>query len=89
MNRSRIRPFAKGTSFLVSYAYNNEKRQEWFDDIAQYRIFTTGQGWEWRPAHRCRSDEGRSGDNPAGADDSSVVTILSPDLGKDIDQSTH
>ena len=43
------RPFAKGTSFLVSYAYNNEKRQEWFDDIAQYKIFTTGEGWEWRP----------------------------------------
>ena len=43
------RPFTKGTSFLVSYAYNNEKRQEWFDDIAQYKIFTTGEGWEWRP----------------------------------------
>ena len=43
------RPFAKGTSFLVSYAYNDEKRQEWFDDIAQYRVFTTGEGWEWRP----------------------------------------
>jgi hypothetical protein len=43
------RPFAKGTSFLVSYAYNDEQRQEWFDDIAQYRVFTTGEGWEWRP----------------------------------------
>jgi hypothetical protein len=43
------RPFANGTSFLVSYAYNNEKRQEWFDDLAQYKVFTTGEGWEWRP----------------------------------------
>ncbi len=28
------RPFTNGLSFLVSYAYNNEKRQEWFDDLA-------------------------------------------------------
>jgi outer membrane receptor protein involved in Fe transport len=43
------RPFTRGFSFLVAYAYNNEKRQEWFDDLAQYQIFTTGEGWEWRP----------------------------------------
>jgi hypothetical protein len=43
------RPFTKGISFLVAYAYNNEKRQEWFDDLAQYQVFTTGEGWEWRP----------------------------------------
>jgi Carboxypeptidase regulatory-like domain/TonB dependent receptor len=43
------RAFADGLSFMVAYAYNNEKRQEWFDDIAQYKIFTTGEGWEWRP----------------------------------------
>jgi hypothetical protein len=43
------RPFAKGASFMVAYAYINEKRQEWFDDLAQYQIQQTGEGWEWRP----------------------------------------
>ena len=44
--------FSKGVSFLGSYAYSNDKRQEWFDDIAQYKILTSNgdQGWEWRPA---------------------------------------
>jgi hypothetical protein len=50
------RPFTKGASFFVAYAWNNERRQEWFDDLAQYKIFQTGQGWEWRatdqPTHR-------------------------------------
>ena len=50
------RPFMQGTSFLVAYAYNRERRQEWFDDLAQYEIATTGEGWEWRtsnsPRHR-------------------------------------
>ncbi len=45
------RPFVKGLSFVASYAYNNEKRQEWFDDIAQYKVLkSNGQdGWQWRP----------------------------------------
>jgi outer membrane receptor protein involved in Fe transport len=45
------KPFTKGLSFLVSYAYNNEKRQEWFDDLAQYKVLKSGgkDGWEWRP----------------------------------------
>jgi hypothetical protein len=52
------RPFTKGASFLVAYAYNHERRQEWFNDIAQYEILQSGgdSGWEWRPtdlpAHR-------------------------------------
>src|SRR5262245_26485101 len=43
--------FKKGTSFLVAYAYTNDKRQEWFDDIANYKVITTNgaEGWEWRP----------------------------------------
>ena len=46
------RPFAKGLSFVASYAYNNEKVQQWFDDIAQYKVLTSGgkDGWEWRPS---------------------------------------
>jgi hypothetical protein len=45
------RPFTKGLSFLVAYAYNHEKRQEWFDNLAQYEVLTSGgeSGWEWRP----------------------------------------
>jgi Carboxypeptidase regulatory-like domain/TonB dependent receptor len=44
--------FRKGLSFVAAYAYSNEKRQEWFDDIAQYKTVTSNgeQGWEWRPA---------------------------------------
>ncbi len=45
------RPFVHGLSFVASYAYNNEKRQEWFDDRAQYTVLTSEgkDGWEWRP----------------------------------------
>ncbi len=45
------RPFLKGASFLVGYAWNHERVQQWFDDLAQYRVLTSdGQdGWEWRP----------------------------------------
>jgi hypothetical protein len=53
------RPFVKGLSFLASYAYNHERRQEWFDDLAQYKVLKSDgkDGWEWRPtadvpAHR-------------------------------------
>jgi hypothetical protein len=46
------KPFTKGLSFLASYAYNNEKRQEWFDDIAQYKVLKSNgkDGWQWRPS---------------------------------------
>ena len=45
------RPFVKGLSFVASYAYNNEKRQEWYDDLANYKVLTSGgkDGWTWRP----------------------------------------
>jgi len=43
--------FSNGSSFLAAYAYSNDKRQEWFDDIANYKVITSNgeQGWEWRP----------------------------------------
>lgn len=46
------RPFSKGLSFVFSYAYNYEKVQQWFDDIAQYKVLKSNgaDGWEWRPA---------------------------------------
>jgi hypothetical protein len=45
------RPFSSGASFLIGYAWNYERRQDWFDDIAQYRVLQTNgdEGWEWRP----------------------------------------
>ena len=45
------RPFTKGISFLVGYAWNRERIQQWFDDLAQYQVLTSGgeEGWEWRP----------------------------------------
>jgi hypothetical protein len=45
------RPFVNRVSFLVAYAWNRERIQQWFDDIAQYRVLTSGgeEGWEWRP----------------------------------------
>ncbi len=45
------RPFSNGFSVLVAYAYNRERVQQWFDDIANYEVLTSGgeEGWEWRP----------------------------------------
>jgi hypothetical protein len=47
------RPFKDGFSFLVAYAYNKEKRQEWFNDLKEYEALQTGgeSGWEWRPTN--------------------------------------
>ena len=52
------RPFTKGITFLAAYAYAHERVQGWFDDLAQYKVLTSGgkDGWDWRPpaapAHR-------------------------------------
>ena len=45
------RPFNNGFSVLVAYAYNRERVQQWFDDIANYQVLTSGgeEGWQWRP----------------------------------------
>ncbi len=45
------RPFLKGSSVLVAYAYNRDVWQQWFDDRAQYKFQQTGDesGLEWRP----------------------------------------
>ncbi len=48
------RPFAKGLSALVAYAYQREQTQEFFDDLATY-----ARRFEWRdtdtPRHRITS----------------------------------
>ena len=45
------RPFAKGLSFMVAYAWNHERLQQWYDDLHQYQVLKSGgkDGWEWRP----------------------------------------
>ena len=45
------RPFNNGFSVLAAYAYNRERIQQWFDDIKNYEVLTSGgeSGWEWRP----------------------------------------
>jgi hypothetical protein len=45
------RPFTHGLTFLAAYAYAYERTQGWFDDLAQYKVLTSGgkDGWEWRP----------------------------------------
>lgn len=45
------RPFAKGLSFLAAYAWSHDRVQQWFDDLAQYRVLNSNgaDGWEWRP----------------------------------------
>ena len=45
------RPFSNGFSVLVAYAWNHETVQQWFDDIANYKVLQTNgeEGWEWRP----------------------------------------
>ena len=45
------RPFMNGVTFLAAYAWNHERVQQWFDDLAQYRVLQTDgdEGWEWRP----------------------------------------
>jgi hypothetical protein len=48
------RPYAKGVSLLVAYAYQREQTQEFFDDLATY-----ARKFEWRdtdtPRHRITS----------------------------------
>jgi hypothetical protein len=43
INISAQRPFTKGVSILLSYAYQSEQTQEFFDDIATYQ-----RRFEWR-----------------------------------------
>ncbi|HEY3384642.1 MAG TPA: TonB-dependent receptor [Vicinamibacterales bacterium] len=46
------RPFLKGISYLVAYAYNYDVTQAWFNDLAQYKFQQTGDNsvLEWRPS---------------------------------------
>jgi hypothetical protein len=45
------RPLANGISFLVAYAFQRDRIENWLSDIDQYEVFTSGgkSGWEWQP----------------------------------------
>jgi hypothetical protein len=47
------RPFAKGLSFLVAYAFQRDRIENWLGDVQQYQVLTTGgaEGWEWQPVN--------------------------------------
>lgn len=48
------RPFTKGISFLVAYAFQRDRIQNTLNDIAQYEVLTSGgeDGWQWEPTNR-------------------------------------
>jgi hypothetical protein len=47
------RPFARGLSFLVAYAFQRDRIQNWLGDLEQYQVLTTGgeEGWQWQPTN--------------------------------------
>ena len=47
------RPFTKGVSFLVAYAFQRDRIENWLGDIEQYEVLTSGgeEGWEWQPTN--------------------------------------
>ena len=46
-------PFTHGVSFLVAYAFQRDRIQNWLGDVEQYQVMTTSgqEGWEWQPAN--------------------------------------
>lgn len=47
------RPFTKGVSFLVAYAFQRDRIQNWLGDVEQYQVLTSGGagGWQWQPVN--------------------------------------
>ena len=47
------RPFTNGISFLVAYAYQRDRVQNWLSNTQQYEVLTSGgdSGWEWQPTN--------------------------------------
>lgn len=45
------RPFTNGVSFLMAYAYQYDRIQNWLGPLEQYEVLTSGgkSGWEWQP----------------------------------------
>ncbi len=47
------RRFTQGFSFLVAYAFQRDRIQNWLGDVEQYEVMTSGgtTGWEWQPVN--------------------------------------
>ena len=47
------RPFTKGVSFLVAYAFQRDRIENFLGDIQEYEVMTSGgkSGWEWQPVN--------------------------------------
>jgi hypothetical protein len=47
------RPFTNGVSFLVAYAFQRDRVENWLSDIDQYEVYTSNgkSGWEWQPVN--------------------------------------
>lgn len=45
------RPFKDGISFLVAYAFQRDRIENWLGDIQQYQVLQTNgkEGWQWQP----------------------------------------
>jgi hypothetical protein len=54
-------------TFTLGYAWERERQQEWFDDIAQYEVLRRNgdDGWEWR-SDRFADTSDRGGAHGAG-----------------------
>ena len=47
------RPFTKGVSLLVAYAFQRDRIENFLGDIQEYEVMTSGgkSGWEWQPVN--------------------------------------
>ena len=47
------RPFRNGVSFLVAYAFQRDRIENWLGDIEQYQVLQTNgaEGWQWQPSN--------------------------------------
>lgn len=47
------RPFRSGVSFLVAYAFQRDRIENWLGDIQEYEVLTSQgeRGWQWQPVN--------------------------------------
>jgi hypothetical protein len=47
------RPFRSGVSFLVAYAFQRDRVENWLGDVEQYQVLQSGgkEGWHWQPSN--------------------------------------
>jgi hypothetical protein len=47
------RPFRSGVTFLVAYAFQRDRIENWLGDVEQYQVLQSGgkEGWDWQPTN--------------------------------------